>query len=527
MATKNRQLVLENFHGLTKDWVIKGGEDYKNKKGPIDKFVRAQTVYPLFVAGELMPGYQTKTITNSSVVSTDITDMAIDSLTVTGAPIAYGIGDNILYKITTTTTAFDTVVNNTPATPTWPHTISGAVTTAGQLHDCLTCYVNIAGTQTYCLLYSTNTNVSGTGQLGLYDITNNDDWGGGGNSNDAAYALSTNPIPTAGSAANLTPRPMTLGTNGIVYIGSGYVVDSLDTTVSSATIVLNAIDIPQNYEIQTLSMYKGFLVIGAQQKSTTATRQGGTAVFFWDTFSQSFIDPVFIDDSTCGTLYNDGMNLWLFTANGLYGNIRQWDGQQFIIQQQTTVNIPKHNNITPLRNGFAYGGASFVFWYGEVVPGEGYTLWNLYNVGSAVTCVKKLNPTNDILHFGGDTSNTEFLRTTDTAKFETATLTWPTVNLGRRVTIYRIVVYYATLATGAAVTLEYWKNLGGSLNTPYGTITFAADGTTKNYKVFNTKITDINTFNMQLTWDAIDPANQVCIERIEIDYSEEDTKLTS
>lgn len=527
------RIVLENFdRGLARDFVLQGSETANTKRGDGKNLIVGSLggVSPFPNPGYLCPAFGATNIdsTDAGDVTTQITSWAVKTTFAqnqTSEVAAYGIGDNILYKVIGT--GYTDIVDNTPSTPTWPHTIPSVVLNPGDIGDVATAIQLIGVAQTACLFYSYNV-ASGNGYLGRFDITNDDDWGGGGSSSDTQYALTQNDVSSPDQSGILSvPRPIVAGTNKILYVAGGYKIDSLDLTTSSASIVLNALDIDQNYEIQSLGFWQGSLVIGAQLKqSQSGLQRGGVVVFFWDTFSSSFQDPIFIDDDTCGAIYADDKDLYVFTANQVYGNLRRWDGRGFDSIQQISKAIPKHNGVDKHRNGLVWGDSNGkAWWFGEAVEDSGEWLWNFATVGTSLSCVKKLDPTGDVLHFTGqDTGSTEFIRKSNTT-FSASEVSMTILDLPHRSTIKRMEAHFLPLATGASVNISTATNLASGAAELYGNISYASDGEVTR-KVFNSRITNVSQLGLNFTWTG-GVSNTVKIERIIIDYIQPRTKLSS
>lgn len=519
--TEAQQLVVGPFTGgLVKDWPLKPNESIQTKRGSFDQAVKMVRVNPNNVPGYVLPAFQVADVdsTDASVVTTQINNWAVDEYS--GTATAYGVGETRLYKVTGAT--YNDIINNTPTTPVWPHAIASSLYNSGDNPDCVNAWVNIGGTQVYCLLYAYN-RAAGVGKIGRFDIVNNSDWGAG-NSADDAYSLSTNAISDSGG--NFTvPRPMVVGTNKILYTASGYFIDSLDLTVSSATVTTNALDIDRSYEIQSMAFYKGTLVVAAYLKNASTSRRGKTAIFFWDTFSPSFSDPIFIDDDTCGALFQDDDDLYLFTANGVYGNLRQWDGQGFSILTQVAQVIPAHGAVDRFRGGFTWGDTQGnVYYYGRAADSDKRSLWTVANMDTTISCVKRLAPTNDLLHFTGANGATEFIKVFNTT-YDSGVYSFPVIDLPHRSTITRVEVQFLTLATGAAASIRYLPNFSGSYTT-LGSISFASDGAVTR-KVFTQRISNISAIAFDLSWTGTSSTNQVAVERIIVTYMTPQTKQSS
>lgn len=524
------RITIDNFdRGLMKDFPLKGSETVYNKKGDLRHHnqVTLGGISPFPNPGYLVPGFQSTDVDSgdASQVTTKITSWAVK--TAYGANTtyaAYGIGDNILYKVIGS--GYTDIVNNSPTTPTWPHTIGSVTVVPGDIGDIVAEIQNIGGTQTHCLFYTYNsTAADGAGRMGRYDITADSNWGAG-NSSDTAFTLTTNDVAeVSGSGIKSVPRPITVGTNKILYVANGYKVDSLDLTVSSASISLNALDIDQNYEIQSTDFWEGQLVMAAHPKSAdTSGQRGSVCVFFWDTLSSTFSDPIYIDDDIAGALYVNNRNLYLFTANKVYGNLRLWDGRGFTSIQQVPTAIPTHHGVDNFRDGLVWGDSNGdAWWYGEAREGAGKWLWQFATVGTSLSCVRKLNSTGDVLHFTGqDTGSTEFIRSLNSS-YATTETSLPVIDFPHRSTIKRIEAHFQTLASGASMSISFSKNLAGSA-TSYGGIVFADDGAV-NRKVFNTRLTDVSQLGTTLAFAS--GSNTVKLERLIIDYDTPRTKLSS
>ena len=521
-----QRITLENnYRGLVKHWVSKGALDNSGyRKGGAGYAVSMLNINPFLAQGLLTPGFQYSDIdsTDAADVTTSVTAFA--TTVVGGAIAAYGIGADKIYKIIGASTEYNDIVDNTPTTPTWPHTIADAGDT-GFVNDALVVDLTIGGNKVRCLLYSYNllSSGSGAGRLGRFDITNDSDWGAG-NSSDTAYSLSNNDV-AVGTVSNLfkVDRPMVLGPNGILYIGSGYKVDSLDTTVNDAAISLNVIDIPPTFKIRSLAFYKKFLVIHAEKiiLSTTEMR-GQTVVFFWDTTSPSFEEPVYTDDETAGALYTDAGELFAFTGSTLFGKLRKWNGQEFEVLTEIASTIPKHGAVEKFRDGMMWGSGASVYRYATVVDGYGRGLWQTDGSSGTISCVKRLYPNNEVLHIAGN----NYIRKTNTTKrMDSANYSFPLRELPHRSTINQIIAYFLPLATGDDMMLRYLKNFSTTYNN-HAPVSFGtsiqgsfttADGAVS-YKVFTDVVQDVNQIQFNLIWAGTNPASQVALSRIDIDY---------
>jgi len=505
--------------GLARDFPLKGLETVYDKRGKPENHLTSTVfsgISPLPLPGYAVPGYTAVNIdsVHAAAITTKVTAM-----TVATESLAYLIGGAQIYRLTTT--AFTTITANAPATPTWPHAITNAVETDGDIHDIIGTQQNISGNQVNVLLYSYN-RANGVGYLGRYDITNISNWGAG-NSSDTYGELSTNDVEDDDGSFSV-PRPMVLGLNKMLYIGSGYVVDARDMTSASIDAPLvdkNVLDIDRDMEIQSLAFWGGQLVVAARAKRGTGTAKGRVAVYFWDTVSPSYSEVIYIEDDTCGSLFVSGDELYLFTANAVFGNLRKFDGEDFIIEQEINKQIPLHGGVDALRNGLIWGDSTGNAWYyGEIVPNMGKWCWNFTKVGTNLTCVKRLASTGEKIHFAGeDTGSGEFIRSLTTV-FRTSEVLIPVSALPLRSTIKRVEARFYPLETGATASIFLHTNNifnGDSL----GTISYTGDGNISS-KVFKSRIKNVNFLTLGITWGTANKA--VKLERIIIEYDVPATK---
>jgi hypothetical protein len=317
---------------------------------------------------------------------------------------------------------------------------------------------------------------------------------------------------------------MVLGTNKMLYIGSGYVVDARDMTSASIDAPLidkNVLDIDRDMEIQSLAFWNSQLVVAARSKRGTGTAKGRVTVYFWDTFSPDWNESIIIEDDTCGTMFVSGDELYLFTANAVFGNLRKFDGADFVAVQQVNKEIPLHGNVDAMRGGMIWGDSTGKAWfYGEAVPGAGKWCWNFAKVGTNLSCVRRLASTNEKIHFAGsDTGVAGFIRSLTTT-FDTSEVLIPISALPLRSTVRRVEARFKTLETGSTASLTLHTNNEYNAD-PLGTVSYASDGAIVS-KVFRARQKDINFLTLGIIWGSA--AKAVKFERIIIDYETPKTK---
>jgi len=509
--------------GFLRDFPLKGGESYYFKKGNYNNQFpwTIQGHSPLYLSGYATAGFLSANIDSTHATTVDTKGTA---MTVQSDNNAYVIGGTKIYRLLSDSTHlnYTNIVDNTPTTPTWPHAIASAVDTDKDMHDIIATQQVIGGGGLYnVLLYSYNV-ATGGGYLGRYDHTTASNWGAG-NSSDTYGALSTNTIPDDNGSLSV-PRPMCLGQNKMLYIGSGYVVDARDlssASIDAPLVDLNVLDIDRDKEIQSLAFWGNKLVIAARDKRGTiggdyADAKGKVVVYFWDTFSPSYDDAIVLDDDECGALFVSGDDLYLFTANAVYGNLRQWNDSEFVSIQQVNKQIPLHGSVDELRNGIIWGDTTGkLWWFGEAVIDEGKWVWNIGKVGTNISCVKRLASTGEKLHIAGSETAvaTGYIRSLTTT-FAEAEILIPVTDLPTRSTITRIELRFLPLETGSSLLMSCHPNNQYSSEYDIG-VSYAIDGEVTR-KISKQRIKDVSFLTIGLFWGTA--TKTVRLESILIDY---------
>lgn len=525
----NKTIELTNFErgGYVPDWQSKPFETPTIRSQEFFNDVRAysmSSVDPFINIGSLQPGLLLSNTAwvNASAITTAITAMDIGILS--GTITAYGIGDGKVYQITNPAGFFNTVTNAGG----FPRTITNEQT--GFTNDIIATYLNITSgmstVKSLYILYSYNLSTTpGAGRVGWYDVVND-------SFSDTKYTLTTGTVPNSANTL-FCDRPMIKGTNGKIYIGSGYQIDSLDTNVLDATMRTNVLDIPQDYRIKSLGWYRGNLVITAQKNISTNSMVGQVAVFFWDTLDpDTFTEEYYINDAvTAGATVIDTKNeLYIFTSNVNFGHLRHFNGQFFEPVTEIPSTIPQHGAVDSFLDGFIWGSGSSVYRWASVRLNStaGRTLWQTNSTNSTISCVKRLTPQNYIFHVATSNSGSPTMVNIDTSKYvDSAQYDFLSISLPNRSTLTKFRTYFPTLSAGCDTLIKYVSNYGTSYAN-YGTISFAAttqtspavppngDGPVAR-KLFTTKVNDISELRLALTWSFANATNQTKIKRIEIE----------
>jgi len=203
---------------------------------------------------------------------------------------SFAVGGNKFYEITAS------AISEKASNPTLPHTISGSGITAE----------DVAYYQGE-IYYSYN-NDTPAGDIGKYDLTRNAEA-----DFDDTYWTST----LSGNALQNAPHPMIVGGDDILYIGNGRYVSSLNGSTDTE----QALDLPQDTEIEDLEWHNNRLWIAANRPNITGNNKNISSIYVWDTYSTSWEDEITIPGRISAIKVKNGI-LFIFyqdiTYNGGY-----------------------------------------------------------------------------------------------------------------------------------------------------------------------------------------------------------------
>lgn len=307
-------------------------------------FINTTAMDPQRKMGYLMPGVLPASVTNENSVNALAKNLAIYSTK------AYPIAGNLLHEYTISSRTI------TASGGTFPHTISahgGHSTVVGE--DVI--FMSDAGTP--YIFYSWNDNTDG--DVGRYDLstTFDDDY------------MST--VPTGGAVLNKDyPHPMVLGSDGILYIGDGNNLASLNFT--SDVFNPSALDIPAGFVMTSFAKLPDFLVIFASSRSTSNSNDGESFAFFWNYRDASFafayplqgnyVNGGFSFKSTVGC-FTSGKNL--FPDNSKLCRMLIFNGSNFEPVINFPDGVPQHGSIEVSDNCIYFLPPSgSIFRYGTV-----------------------------------------------------------------------------------------------------------------------------------------------------------------
>lgn len=274
------KLIWDNFLG--------GLSVHSDNIGTPGMYAEARDMDPHRDPGFIMPGYveaelATSAATLAGLIRGAVTDP--DSINV------FAIDSGKLYKFTNFGVTIASDVN-------WPHTVTNG-------EDLVFYHIGAARK----LLYIQDLDI-GMSTPATPDF--DDDWG--------------STVPADGAALTAGMHPKIIWDDGILYIGNGRYLASLDgQTGANGTLNTQALDLELGWEITSLFPTRNYIGICAWRKMTGGTSYGSESrVFFWDGHSPSFNYWIPVEDNIITASNNLNGVIYLMTeGRGLGAVIRE------------------------------------------------------------------------------------------------------------------------------------------------------------------------------------------------------------
>ena len=392
----------------------------------------------------------------------------------------YGTGGNKLHKISSTAVTAD---------GTWAHTISHD---GSELGEDVAYYKG-------ALYYSYN-QAGAVGDIGTYDLSStfDDDWG--------------STVPTGKAALQSAPHQMIVGGDDVMYIANGLYVASWDGT----TFIPQALDLPDNSEIQSIAWYNDRLWVAATRPNLTGNNKNAASIYVWDGAADSWESEISVM-GTIGALYikNGVLFLWHqdLTSTGGF-KLGYVNGNQVTDLANYTGGLPAFYQVTDYKDYLIWASAGLIFAWGSGDKDLPVKIFQIADGGYAT--VGGL-----VAPFG-----TPMVASTESTNFKIAQFSgvdtacnWKSVmfditskgkNVGR---INEIRINFEKLVDASRVD---WKLLDNQGTTVYSdTISFAKLGAkTSAYYPLNGKMTE--NFRVELDYTNGDTTNSVNIKNIKI-----------
>lgn len=313
--------------------------------GPGARFMREFD--PFRLLGYASPGYMPADVTTVAAIDAVQKNGVVNN----GAtPYAYTCGGT---KVHQTNLSTDTVTN----AGAWPHAIAGSA-----MEDII--IYRYGGTKYLFVSYYDGTDLEIA--TWNFDATWNDTfWSGGGGT---PTGLSLN------STDQSVPHPMIVGPNGILYIGDGKDIASVNGPASTGN--TSALDLPPGYIINSFAKTEKYLVAYAYlAEGFTGSNfyRGDAKAYFWDMISDSWQYEYTLDDN-----YVSGGFIWRGTVgcftNGRGKNastktmaLRIFEDGEFKIANGciTGDNPPGHGGVEVIDNMIHWMSDGKVYSYGN------------------------------------------------------------------------------------------------------------------------------------------------------------------
>lgn len=286
---KEWAITIDNFQGFAPGF---WGTDFpfEGEAG----HARDMVAVDLFYSNGLRQGPGISTLINGSQAEATTTLIKhILDFPVTSS-VTYGIGGNVLYKITPTTVVDDA---------TWPHTIDkGAVT--GEDGESVCHYKD-------ALFYAYN-HSGGAGDIGRYDLSSTFD-------DDYMSTVPAGATTLQGSVAH----QMIVGGDDIMYIANGQYIASFNGT----TFVDQALDFLQGSVVTSIAWANNRLYAAVNKSTLTGNNKNLSSIYIWDTTSSSWEIEIPVNGRLGALFVKDGIvYIWweeLITDSSLYkmGNL--------------------------------------------------------------------------------------------------------------------------------------------------------------------------------------------------------------
>jgi len=247
---------------------------------------------PFRFLGYASPGFQLTNITNVSVVTAFLRNIALGSESST--TYGYAIGsNNLLHRL-------DVLGKTLSNSGSWPRTISGAGTVTGFDVVAYNARVGSLSSSSPCAFYSyNNSDATTTWNIGRFIMPTN---AFADTFMTVTPATPLIPTTTANGGSNL-PHPMIIGADDVLYVGDGNRLHAYDGAVGiNGTFAANVLTLPQGYVITSfapVSQPTPFLVVfayynaGANSITPDTTSGGQAKAFFYDYLS---LDPTYVVD---------------------------------------------------------------------------------------------------------------------------------------------------------------------------------------------------------------------------------------
>ena len=368
------------------------------------------------------------------------------------------------------------------------------------------------------ILYSWNDNTDGDIGRMLKDASSpDDDW--------ASTVLSQ----TNGTALTAgVPHKIGLGPDQCIYITNGQYLAY--HAPNSTTIDYKKLDLGYGWIATDLDIDGSYLVISAYKATlnTTSYSAGESRVFYWGTIKTSYDFPIDLQDNYVSALQVNNGTVYAFTyGRNLTAKVKVRNGSVFttVFESAQIGNSPKVGSTDIFQNMIHYASAGAIY----ALDGSAFhyrATSTIDSVGTATDTGMVKNLSQNILFIGAKVSTSYYIAKINFVGYQpTCDFRTRLYSLPYKSNIDKIIVYLSQFGSGASVTLSLFKDyndvsIGGAADLLNKTLTNATYGAATSINVDFSRITDVNSFFLNIRFGHASSANTAAIIRkIEVYYS--------
>jgi hypothetical protein len=340
----------------------------------------------------------------------------------TSSDVTFGIGGNLLHKITSTTVVDDA---------TWPKTIDKAAVTGEDGESVVAFQGN---------LYYLYNHSGSAGDIGKYnlDATFDDDWG--------------STVPTGMAALTNNPHPSALGGNDTFAFGNGRYVGVYDGT----TLDTQALDLPTGSVVVDIKWNSDRWWVTANHPNVSGSNRNKGSIYIWDGTTTSWEAEIKLSGLAGASHVKNGVLFQFYrdlTSTGGY-KLSYVSGNGIVDLCNFTGALPSFYQVTDYKDFIAWDSSGSLFAYGAgdkdlpvrffQLADSGYSTAGALATPFGTPMVASTESTNyRLAQFSGYDTNASF-----------KTINFDITGEGRSSSIDTVRINFETLAAGARVNVS-------------------------------------------------------------------------
>ena len=398
--------------------------------------------------------------------------------------VTWGIGGNLLYKISSTAVA------NSGG---YPHTIDKATVTGEDGESVV--YYN--GYVYY--FYNHSGSAGDFGRLTVSTDTFDDDFG--------------STVPTGAAALTNNPHPAIIGGDGIIYFGNGAAVGYYDpATGVNGTVSTLQLDLSNDVIVVDLIWDKDALWIATNSPNISTGNTNRGIIYLWDTVSTSYQEPIIEVNGKLGAMFVKNGRIFVS-----YQDLSSTGGFKLgyivgdTIQELAgfTGTLPQFGQITYFKNMIAFLSNAQVYLWGAT-SNKLPTALSQYMDGGYSTSGALANPFGTLMVASMQSTSFELMKESG---YSILSL-WKTLMFDVATSIVdKVKVHYYATASGASVALTLRYNRGASTFS-LGTINHTNDSAQLKKSFYPKQ--ECEDFRIEFDWSGGSATNALAIKKIDI-----------